>query len=299
MMVAGSQQAIDLCARVLLDPGDLVWLEDPGYHGARGAFAAAGASVVPVPVDENGLDVAAARERAPTARMAFVTPSRQLPLGMTMTLARRLELLQWANESDAWILEDDYDSEFRYASRPIAALQGLDACGRVLYTGTFSKVMFPALRLGYLVVPEPLIEAFTAARHFADYHSPYLEQMVMADFIVEGHFERHIRRMRAIYQERQEVLVESAARELAGRIAVAPADAGMTLIGWLQPGDDDVGICGAAARAGVDVLPLTPFATSRRIDPGLLLGYSGVREDEIREGVIRLAAVFEGVRASM
>ena len=299
MMVAGSQQAIDLCARVLLDPGDLVWLEDPGYHGARGAFAAAGASVIPVPVDENGLDVAAARERAPTARMAFVTPSRQLPLGMTMTLARRLELLQWANESDAWILEDDYDSEFRYASRPIAALQGLDACGRVLYTGTFSKVMFPALRLGYLVVPEPLIEAFTAARHFADYHSPYLEQMVMADFIVEGHFERHIRRMRAIYQERQEVLVESAARELAGRIAVAPADAGMTLIGWLQPADDDVGICGAAARAGVDVLPLSPFATSRRIDPGLLLGYSGVREDEIREGVIRLAAVFEGVRASM
>ena len=297
MIVAGSQQALDLSARVLLDPGDEAWLEDPGYHGARGAFAVAGASVVGVPVDEHGLDPERGRALAPHARLAFVTPSRQLPLGVTMTLARRLELLRWADEADAWVLEDDYDSEFRYASRPLAALQGLDERSRVLYAGTFSKVMFPALRLGYLVVPERLIEAFAVTRHFADYHSPYLEQAIMADFIADGHFERHIRRMRAIYQERQAVLVECAARELAGRMTVPPADAGMTLIGWLPPGDDDIAVSRTVCSAGVDVLPLSPFAVSRRINPGLLLGYSGVREDEIREGVTALAAVLDGKRS--
>jgi GntR family transcriptional regulator/MocR family aminotransferase len=290
LIVSGSQQAIDLCGRVLLDPGDTVWLEDPGYHGARGAFTGAGANIAPVPVDEHGLIVSEGRRTAPDARLAFVTPSRQLPLGSTMSLERRLELLDWAADR-AWILEDDYDSEFRYATRPIAALQGLDDVGCVLYTGTFSKVMFPSMRLGYLVVPESLIEPFAAARHFTDYHSAYPDQAAMTDFMVDGHFERHIRRMRAIYQERQGILVDAARRELSQYLRVERADAGMTVIGWLQ-NLPDADVAQAAARAGIDLLPLSPFCIARSIPPAVLLGYSGVGEKDIREGVTNLAAVF-------
>jgi GntR family transcriptional regulator/MocR family aminotransferase len=292
MITAGSQQGLDLAARVLIDPGDKVWLEDPGYHGARGAFTAAGANVIPVPVDNEGLDVMAGRTLAPDARLAFVTPSRQLPLGSTMSLPRRLALLEWASASRAAIFEDDYDSEFRYASRPLPALQGLDRAGCVLYAGTFSKVTFPSMRLGYLVIPPALIDVFGASRHFNDVHSPYLEQAVMTDFIVEGHFERHIRRMRAIYHERQVLLVNLARERLGGLLDVRPADAGMTVVGWLGQGLDDVATTRAAERAGLHVLPLTPFAV-RPLPPALLLGYAGVRDDEIRDGVNRLAIVLE------
>jgi len=292
MVVAGSQQALDLTSRVLLDQGDKVWLEDPGYHGARGAFTAAGATIIPVPVDQDGLDVMAGRTLAPDARLAFVTPSRQLPLGSTMSLPRRLALLEWASASRAAIFEDDYDSEFRYASRPLPALQGLDRAGCVLYAGTFSKVTFPSMRLGYLVVPPSLIDVFGAARHFADFHSPFLEQAVMTDFIVEGHFERHIRRMRAIYHERQVLLVNLARERLGGLLDVRPADAGMTVVGWLGGGLDDVATARAAERAGLHVLPLSPLAV-RPLPPALLLGYAGVRDDEIRDGVNRLAIVLE------
>jgi GntR family transcriptional regulator/MocR family aminotransferase len=292
MVVAGSQQALDLAARVLLDPGDKVWLEDPGYHGARGAFTAAGANLIPVPVDQDGLDVMAGRTLAPDARLAFVTPSRQLPLGATMSLTRRLALLEWAATARAAIFEDDYDSEFRYASRPLPALQGLDRAGCVLYAGTFSKVTFPSLRLGYLVVPPPLLDVFAAVRHFADFHSPFLEQAVMTDFIVEGHFERHIRRMRAIYHERQVLLVNLARERLGGLLDVRPADAGMTVVGWLGGGLDDVATSRAAERAGLHVLPVSPLAV-RPLPPALLLGYAGVRDDEIRDGVNKLAIVLE------
>ena len=297
MVTAGSQQALDLASRVLLDAGDRVWLEDPGYHGARGAFTAAGATIVPVPVDQDGLDVLAGRTLAPDARLAFVTPSRQLPLGSTLSLVRRVALLEWASTSRAAIFEDDYDSEFRYASRPLPALQGLDRHGCVIYAGTFSKVTFPSLRLGYLVVPTPLIDAFAAARHFIDFHSPFLEQAVMTDFIVEGHFERHIRRMRAIYHERQVLLVSLARERLGGLLDVRPADAGMTVVGWLGGGLDDVTTTRAAERAGLYVLPLSPLAV-RPIAPALLLGYAGVRDDEIREGVNRLAIVLEQLARS-
>jgi GntR family transcriptional regulator/MocR family aminotransferase len=292
MVTAGSQQALDLTARALLDQGDKVWLEDPGYHGARGAFTAAGANIVAVPVDQDGLDVMAGRTLAPEARMAFVTPSRQLPLGSTMSLARRLALLEWASANRSAVFEDDYDSEFRYASRPLPALQGLDRSGCVLYAGTFSKVTFPSLRLGYLVVPPALIDTFAATRHFADFHSPFLEQAVMTDFIVEGHFERHIRRMRAIYHDRQVLLVNLARERLGGLLDVRPADAGMTVLGWLGVNLDDVATARAAERAGLHVLPLSPLAI-RPMPPGLILGYAGVRDDEIRDGVNKLAIVLE------
>jgi GntR family transcriptional regulator/MocR family aminotransferase len=209
-----------------------------------------------------------------------------------MSLPRRLSLLEWAAASRAAIFEDDYDSEFRYASRPLPALQGLDRAGCVLYAGTFSKVTFPSMRLGYLVVPPSLIDVFAASRHFADFHSPFLEQAVMTDFIVEGHFERHIRRMRAIYHERQVLLVSLARERLGGLLDVRPADAGMTVVGWLGGGLDDVATARAAERAGLHVLPLSPLAI-RPLPPALLLGYAGVRDDEIRDGVNRLAIVLE------
>jgi GntR family transcriptional regulator / MocR family aminotransferase len=288
IVVSGSQQGIDLSARVLLDPGDAVWLEDPGYFGARGALVAAGARLVPVAVDESGLDVTAGRAAAPDARMVHVTPSRHLPLGMTMSLARRLALLEWAASAGAWVFEDDYDSEFRYASQPLSALQGLDTHGCVVYAGTFSKVMFPAMRLGYLVVPHAALDAFRALRVFTDYHSAYLEQAVMADFMAEGHFERHIRRMRAVYVERQAALVAAARAHLSEWLTVVPADAGLTLIGWLPDGWDDAAVARAAADDQIDVLALSAFCMERRLPPGLLLGYSGVRSDELEAGARRL-----------
>jgi GntR family transcriptional regulator/MocR family aminotransferase len=290
IVVTGSQQGIDLTARVLLDPGDRVWMEDPGYPGARHALAAAGLRVAAVPLDAEGLDVHAAETRAPGARLAYVTPSHQYPLGVTMSLARRLALLAWAGRARAFILEDDYDSEYRYAGRPLAALQGLDGARRVIYLGTFSKVLFPALRLGYLVVPPDLVDAFTAARALTDRHSPSVTQAVLADFIADGHFARHIRRTRALYAERQAALVAAAARDLAGALRVSPSEAGMHLVGWLPPGADDRAASAAAAAAGVDVPPLTAFRARGRGPGGLLLGYAGLSPGEIRDGVRRLAA---------
>jgi GntR family transcriptional regulator/MocR family aminotransferase len=292
MIVGGSQEALDLTCRVTLDPGDAAWLEDPGYFGARGALTAAGAKVVPVPVDGDGMIVQQGIRQAPHARLAFVTPARQLPLGVTLSLTRRLELVEWARSAGAWIVEDDYDSEFRYSGRPLAALQGLDPDGSVIYMGTFSKVLFPSLRLGYVVIPPSLVDAFGAMKQFASYSSPYLEQAVLADFITEGHFERHIRRTRAMYRDRQQLLVERARAELDGRLSVPPSDAGMTLIGWLPAGSSDVAVTQAARARNVDVFPLSGFAT-QPIRPGLLLGYAGVREDDIREGVSHLARALD------
>jgi GntR family transcriptional regulator / MocR family aminotransferase len=290
IVVAGSQQGLDLAARVLLDPGDPAWIEDPGYMGARGALGSAGARLVPVPVDAEGIDVAAGVERCAEARMAYVTPSHQFPLGVTMSLPRRLALLEWARRAGAWLLEDDYDSEYRYAGRPLPALQGLDGEGRTVYLGTFSKVLFPSLRLGYMVVPSDLLDAFVSARALADRHGPSVEQATLADFIVEGHFARHIRRTRALYAARRAALMEAARHELAGLLDLAASDAGMHLVGWLPTGVDDRVASRRAAARGVDAPPLSAYAIGPLARGGLLLGYAAVDEREIREGVERLAA---------
>jgi GntR family transcriptional regulator/MocR family aminotransferase len=297
IVTAGSQQGLDLVARVLLDPGDRVWMEDPGYFGAAGALAGAGAQLVPVPVDEEGLDVAEGIRRAPRARLAFVTPARQLPLGVTMSLRRRLALLEWAARSGAWILEDDYASEFRYTSRPLSALQGLDSTGSVIFAGTFSKVMFPALRLGYLVVPPALVEPFELVRRFMDFCPPSLAQAVMAEFIAEGHFERHIRRMRTIYQARRDLLVALLRRDLDDLVDVDAPDSGMNLIAWLRGRTRDVDVSRALLDADVDTLPLSTCARQRRLNPGLLLGFSGIREPDLRDGVRRLGSVLRSLPA--
>ncbi|ABG03115.1 transcriptional regulator, GntR family [Rubrobacter xylanophilus DSM 9941] len=294
IVVSGSQQALDLAARVLLDPGDAAWVEDPGYMGARAALLGAGARLVPVPVDGEGLDVAAGARLGPDARLVHVTPSHQYPLGATMSLARRLELLGWANRTGAWVLEDDYDSEYRYAGRPLEALQGLDAEGRVIYVGTFSKVLFPSLRLGYLVLPPDLVDAFAAARELSDRHPPGPDQGVLARFIAEGHFERHLRRTRKLYAERQEALVEAARRHLAGRLEVPPAEAGMHLVGRLPEGTDDREASRRAAALGVEAPPVSAFASGACRTPGLVLGYAAFGRDEIEEGVKRLRAALDG-----
>src|SRR5712692_9445262 len=239
IVVSGAQAGLDLAARILLDPGDMAWIEEPGYPGARGALEGARAQLVPIPVKEDGLDVRAGRTRCPQARVAYVTPSHQFPLGVTMSLAQRLALLEWARQVNAWILEDDYDSEYRFSGRPLEALQGLDRTNRVIYLGTFSKVLFPALRLGYLIVPETLVDHFVAARRLMDRHSPTLDQITLADFLLEGHFARHIRRMRALYEQRHDLLVEKASQELGEWMEPVKTSTGLHLVGRFRENFDD------------------------------------------------------------
>ncbi len=289
IIVAGAQQALDLVARVLLDPNDIAWFEDPGYPGARNSFLFAGAKVNYIEVDHEGFDLAGAIKRYKSARLVYVTPSHQFPLGITMSLSRRLALLEWAERSNALIIEDDYNSEYRYAGRPLASLQGLDTAGRVIYIGTFSKTIFPSLRLGCVVVPKDLTSAFIAARALIDRHSPSLDQATLADFINEGHFARHIRRMRTLYEERQAILVAAAQRELKGLIEVAPADAGMHLVGWLPNNLNDGAASEKAVRYGVEAAPVSAYSANALPRGGLVLGYTGVNSRQIKDGVKRLA----------
>lgn len=291
IIVQGAQQALDIVARVTLDPGDRAWIEDPGYTGARLALAAAGATLVPVPVDDHGLDVADARRRAESARLAFVTPARQMPLGGLMSLERRQALLAWASEDDRrWVLEDDYDSEFRYVSQPVAALQALDRAESVIHVGTWTKLLYPSLRLGYMVVPAPLVDACVAMRVASDFASPYLEQAVMTDFITDGHLDRHIRRLRATYRERLAHVKAAVASELRGVATLQPVDAGRAVVLWLAPGLTERAATAAAEAVGVTVTPLSAFCLKPYPRAGLVLGYSGLRAADVREGMARLGA---------
>jgi len=291
-VVGGSQQALDLAGRVLLDAGDAVWVEDPGYLGTRAALAAPGARLFPLPLDGDGLVVEEGMRRAPNARLACVTPSHQYPLGTVMGVARRLQLLAWARDAGAWILEDDYDSEFRYSGRPLPALKSLDESERVLYVGTFSKVLFPALRLGYLVVPRPLVRSFTGARFCSGRQAPIGDQATVCRFLVEGHLARHLRRMRVLYRERQHWLVEAASR-LADRLELAPSEAGMHLVGWLPEHADDRVIAERATRVGLRIEPLSRFTLEHRVRPGLLLGYTAFDRPTLEAGVRALASVLQ------
>lgn len=290
MIVAGAQQAIDLAARLLLDPGDAVWVENPGYFGARGVLKGANAQIVPVPVDAEGLNIEAGLARRPQARMVYITPSHQYPLGVTMSLRRRLALLEWAGRTGTWVLEDDYDSEYRYGGRPLAALQGLDQAGRVIYIGTFSKVLFPALRLGYLVAPPNLVDAFSTAVALVNRCLPVLEQAVLTDFITEGHFARHIRRMRTLYAERQSVLIEAAARHLPGLLSLNRAEAGMHVVGWLPQGVDEQAVAAQLKAHKIEAPLLSGYAEEPLEQAGLVLGYAAIGPQKIRAGVKQMAA---------
>ena len=292
LIVSGTQGGLDLAARLLIDTGDPVWMEDPGYLKARGAFLGAGAKIIPVPVDQEGLVVEAGFARAPQARLVYLTPSHQFPLGVTLSLARRIALLDWARRADAYILEDDYDSEYHYTRRPLPALQGLDRNGRVIYIGTFSKVLFPALRLGYLILPPHLVEAFRTVRNLIDTHPPMLEQAVLADFILEGHFTRHLRKMRSLYAERRAALLE-AAREI--NLQIHPPEAGMHCIAWLPEGMDALALAREAAKREVDIAPVSHFSQEPLARDGILLGYSDYSEEQIQDGMRRLAMAMDSI----
>jgi GntR family transcriptional regulator/MocR family aminotransferase len=291
MIVSGSQQALEITARVLLDPGDRVWVEEPGYAGARGAIAMAGGRPVPVPIDGEGLVVARARRSGRRARAAVVTPSHQYPLGVTMSAARRLQLLEWAREAGAWIVEDDYDSEYRYDSQPIAALQGIDRDQRVIYLGSFSKVLFPGLRVGYVVVPRDLTAPFIAVREAMDIQPPALLSAALADLIAEGHFARHVRRTSQLYRERRRVLVECL-RDLGPSWEVVGAEAGIHLV-VLCGRRPDRPLALRAAQAGLHVMPLSSCYAGPPTRQGLVLGYGGTPTHDIPGAVAKLRSVVE------
>jgi GntR family transcriptional regulator/MocR family aminotransferase len=289
LVTTGSQQGLQLSAQVLLDAKAQLWFEEPGYPGARQAFRLAGAKIIPVPVDPEGLSVAEGIQRARNAHAVYITPSHQYPLGMTMSASRRMSLLNWAARSGAWIIEDDYDSEFRFGAQPFPSLQGLDTGDRVIYVGTFSKVMFPALRLGYVVVPKHLGEAFSTVRDATDQFSSTLYQVAMTTFIREGHFARHIRRMRMLYMERRAALVEAIEHQMSGKLEVIGSEAGMHLVALLPPGINDVTLSKKAAEVGISAMPLSSCCLNPPARAGLILGYGGTDIRQIREGVAKLS----------
>ncbi|WP_233575574.1 PLP-dependent aminotransferase family protein [Noviherbaspirillum saxi] len=297
IITSGSQQAVYLIATMLLMPEDKVWVEEPGYRGINASLRAAEACICPVPVDNEGLNVAHGISHYPEARLVYVTPTHQLPLGMTMSLPRRLELLGWASANKTWVVEDDYDSEYRYGGPPLASLQSLDKSGCVIYVGTLSKVLFPGLRLGYIVAPPALAQAFTQGKAIMDRHAPLVPQAVLADFIQEGHFQRHIRRTRDVYAERRDTLLRAIDARLSDRLTVGATDTGLHLpVMFRQPCDDHV-IAKAGLDHGLELRGLSYFynetqADTRRVGVcGLLLGFAAIPPAEIRRGVDRLHAL--------
>jgi GntR family transcriptional regulator/MocR family aminotransferase len=283
LIVSGSQAALRLAAATLLEPNDRVAVEEPGYFGAHRALRAAGAQLVPVPVDEEGLHVATLERRGKNVRAVYVTPSHQYPLGTTMSASRRFALLDWATRNDAWILEDDYDSEFRYVSRPVGALQGMDAHDRVIYMGTFSKALFPALRVGYIVVPPLLWNNFVQSRFAFDLFTPTLYQRALAEFLKQGHFARHLRRMRSAYLERRDALLSGLAVHCGDQVQVHNSDAGLHVAVLLREGLDDHDVATRLGRRGVAVLTLSSTYVGPKPKQGLLLGFGCAVPDRLLE----------------
>ena len=294
IVVAGAQMAVTLTAWLLLDPGDAVLMEDPCFMTMRDMLIGLGARIVNVPVDNNGMKVSTGIARMPNARLALVAPSLQYPLGVTLSLPRRLELLAWATSNKSWIVEDDYDSEFRFSGAPLAPLQTIDRNGRVIYVGTFSKVLFPSLRIGYLVVPPELVDSYSGAVHLLARGVPTLSQAVLADFIDDGYFSIHVRRMRLIYAERQEALVDAIRSELDGLLYVTPAQAGMNVIGWLPSGSDDTAARRRVAELGVSSFPISFYFNEQRPRPGLFLGFCCSPVEKIRPAVQKIARALSG-----
>lgn len=292
LIVSGTQEGLDRTARLLLNPGDRAWMEEPCYPKARAVLLASGARICRVPVNQEGLNLEYGMNRYPRPKLVYVTPAHQFPLGVTMSLQRRLRLLEWARKTGVFIFEDDYDSEYRYSGRPVPALQGLDRAGVVIFGGSFSAVMFPALRLGYLVVPPELVDVFAAAQSVSTHHPPLLGQAVLCDFIREGHFARHIRRMREVYAERLGVLLNTAEQRLAGAIEISRIEAGLQTVGYLKKGFDADAVVEAAAKRDVELKSLGRYYSTRAPGNGLALGFAAIGLKEIRRGVEELAGIF-------
>jgi GntR family transcriptional regulator/MocR family aminotransferase len=294
VIVSGVQQGLDLITRLLVKPGEAVWMEDPGYFGATSAFRQAGARVVPVPVGERGLSLSQGKVLCKRPKAVYLTPGHQFPLGMTMPVDRRMELLQWAQETGAFLIEDDYDSEYRFDCPPVPALQGLDKAGSVVFLGSFNKVLFPSLRLGYMVLPPALIDPLLALRLSVDFYPPNFDQAILCDFMTEGHLGRHIRRMRDMYAKRLAALQQAARRYLRGLLDISPIQAGLSTVGLLQNGMSSKQAEVAAANHGLESAGLDRFALKRRDLEGLLLGFAAFDEREIRRGIANLAAALSG-----
>jgi len=295
VIVNGAQQALDLISRVLLNPGDRVLIEEPHYTGARVAFISAGAELITAAVDNDAIRVPKATTRKHAFRLAYVTPSHQFPTGVVLPIARRLELLHWASRVGAFVVEDDYDSEYRYDGPPLQALAGLDREGRVIYVGTFSKILFPALRLGYLVLPESLVKPIVTAKALGDAGTATLEQLAIADFISQGHFDRHLRRTNASNAARRSALVGAVCKEFAECAEVCGANAGLHVLVWLKGknGGRIADVSGKAQMAGVGLYAVDSFYIKPPRRTGVVLGYAPLREREIREGIRRLAVALE------
>ena len=294
VITSGTQQSLHLVAQLLADPGDAVWLEDPGYWGARSVFRAMGLKLVPVAVDGDGLAPSPEQLREPPRAM-FVSPSHQYPTGALMSHGRRRQLLEYAAVHGVWVVEDDYDSEFRYGARPLPALQGLDEHGRVIYLGTFSKTLFPAMRLAYLVLPPELVDSFARALNELFREGQTLQQAVLARFLAEGHYASHIRKMRAVYSARHDALIAAIGRHFGNTLPVIGGDAGLHLVLGLPPQVDDHAVVQQALRLGVTTRPLSLYSMRQPAPAkGLLLGYGAVREEEIATSFALLAKAVQG-----
>ncbi len=290
IVVSGVQQALDLLARLLLKQGEPVWMEDPGYFGAMIAFADAGAQMIPVPVDEQGLSVTDGLITCPHAKGVYVTPAHQFPLGMTMSLQRRMAVLKWASRTGAFVIEDDYDSEYRFEGRPVPALQSLDRDSNVIFIGSFNKLLFPSLRIGYVVLPPSLVDLFLAFRYRTDFHNLSMDQVVLCDFIADGHLGRHLRRMRDLYACRLAALIDGGQRYLQGLLEISDVRAGLYTAAFLKNGMTSGEAEKSAAKHDVEVVALDRY-TLKSADPkGVILGFAAFDEGAIRAGLIKFAA---------
>jgi len=309
LIVSGVQQALSLTASTLLQRGDTAVVEDPGFPHIQRSLTAAGASLRHTPVDKEGLKhpfnnhqqeergEESTEHRNP--KIVAVTPSHQFPLGVTMSQSRRVDLLEWAAQTDTWIFEDDYDSQYRYSGNPVAALQGMDNSGRVLYAGTFSKVLFPALRIGYLVVPPDLVETMTQMRALFDRCPPRIIQQVLVDFIQDGYLEEHIGKMRTLYTNRQSLLMDAIDKHLPDLITVAPSNAGLHLVGWLPEGTDDKAVSKLLREHNILAPPLSFYTDCHPKRSAILLGYAGVPEEKIEENVERMAGLLKQAQTEL
>jgi GntR family transcriptional regulator/MocR family aminotransferase len=295
VVTAGTQQAMMICALALINPGDAAWIEDPGFYQARRAFGFAGAKVIPRPVDREGL-IIAHRSRQPAPKIIYVTPSHQFPLGMTMSLARRRALIDFAHKRDAYVFEDDHNSEFRFTGPPLPCLQGLDDCGRVIYSGTLSKILYPSLRLGYILVPEKLVEPMIKIRAVMDQHSPAIDQATLARFIAEGYFLSHIKRMRKLYADRREFFVEQFNKLLGKHFVLQIPEAGLHFVAWLRRKDDLPRITRVCAELCLRPSPLSSCFMKPEVNPALTFGFAAWTCAQIRQGLGRLAAALDAAK---
>ena len=296
VITTGTQQSLDLIGRLTLDPGDPVWMEDPGYAGATSLLRAVGAQVIGVPVDGAGIDCEKVPRRNRRAKLVYVTPSCQFPLGLILSLERRLALLRWAHQQGAWIFEDDYDSQLQFSGRPLAALRSLDTEGHVVYSNSFNKMLFTSLRIGFLVLPPGLIDAVAAARSILDRFPSVLDQATLCDFLTEGHMDQHMRRMRELYESRLDTLARAVQPDLDGVLQLKPGQGGLQVVGWLGEGIDELEACSEAAAQGINSVPLSKLTIDRKMPPALVLGVASADVSAIRESVVRLGIVLRALQ---